>query len=204
MPSAGSPSSHRRAVTLTEILLVLCLLVIFAGIAWPALERPLAGQTLRKAADVVRAAWARARIEAMSSGQTRLFRYAIDGDRYCLESFSGPEYVPDAADGGQALGAADLTASASHALERRLPEGIVFVSGEVAEDPRAASILESQTSGDAEMARSAPILFYPDGTTSTARLVLRNEHDRCVELSLRGLTGVATVGDLYSAEGQLP
>jgi len=53
--------------------------------------------------------------------------------------------------------------------------------------------------------RSTPILFYPDGTTSTARLLLRNEYDRSIELSLRGLTGVARVGELKTvAEQELP
>jgi hypothetical protein len=47
---------------------------------------------------------------------------------------------------------------------------------------------------------SEPILFYPDGTASDATVVLENEYRRRIELTLRGLTGVATVGELYETE----
>jgi len=199
------PSSRlpRHAVTLVEVLLVLCLLVALASIAWPALERPLSNQRLRSAADAVRVEWGRARVEAMSSGRTVLFRYAISGDRYSIQSHAGPEFSPDAAsaDGSQyATDSEDLPVSfLGHEL--KLPEGVTFLSGETADDTRADSLaLEAEPSGDAEMGWSEPVLFYPDGTTSTATLVLKNEYERCIQLSLRGLTGVVTVGQTYSAE----
>ena len=40
---------------------------------------------------------------------------------------------------------------------------------------------------------STPIFFYPDGTTSTAAILLKNESGRCIEVRLRGLTGSGTV-----------
>jgi len=36
---------------------------------------------------------------------------------------------------------------------------------------------------------STPIFFYPDGSTSTAAILLKNEAGRCIEIRLRGLTG---------------
>ena len=47
---------------------------------------------------------------------------------------------------------------------------------------------------------SDPILFYPDGTTSTSRLRLHNEYGRWMELSIRGLTGVVTVGPIQNPQ----
>ena len=196
---------------------MLCLLVALASIAWPALERPLSTQRLRKSADAVRVVWARARVEAMSSGRTLVFRYAVEGDRYSIQSYAGPEFAGDAesSEGLENPGSREGQSAATNGhqpqvgplvpfgWEPTLPEGVTFVSGETAADTRADSLaLETTPSGGAEAGWSEPILFYPDGTTSTARLVLKNEYDRCIELSLRGLTGVVTVGDTYSAEGR--
>ena len=36
---------------------------------------------------------------------------------------------------------------------------------------------------------STPMFFYPDGSTSTAAILLKNEAGRCIEVRLRGLTG---------------
>ena len=217
MIAARSPSAHsvghshvppmggsfRHAVTLVEVLLVLALLVALVSISWPALERPLSNQRLRNAADAVRVEWGRARIEAMSSGQTLLFRYSIEGDRYAIERQAGPESSPDveSADGSAGLSGYQSRPGALYWSELKLPDGVIFLSGETAEDTRADALgLESGVSGEADMNWSEPILFYPDGTTSAATLVLKNEYDRCIEMSLRGLTGVVNVGETYSLD----
>jgi len=195
-----APSDRRaRGVTLLEILLVLSLLVTMAAISWPLLERPLAHQRLRKAADRVRTEWARARIEAMSTGQTLVFRYALGDRPFSIDRLMGPEYSAEAS-AVETAPSAGLQAGASYSLtgsEPELPENVTFFSGEVGEDARGAS-LESSAAMGGEAGWGDPIYFYPDGTTSTARLVLANEHGDRVELSLRGLTGVATVGETYS------
>jgi hypothetical protein len=40
---------------------------------------------------------------------------------------------------------------------------------------------------------STPIFFYPDGTCSTAALLLKNNKDQCIEIRLRGMTGLTKV-----------
>ncbi|MCL2005083.1 MAG: hypothetical protein FWG73_02865 [Planctomycetaceae bacterium] len=40
---------------------------------------------------------------------------------------------------------------------------------------------------------STPIFFYPDGSTSTAAILLKNESGRCLAVHLRGLTGSGSV-----------
>jgi len=202
------PPAHRRsAVTLLELLLVLCLMVILAALAWPALDRPLATQRLRKAADALRAEWGRARVEAISSGQTYIFRYTPESSQYSVECFLGPEAAPDAALLDESGVSGDQrqvpTASAWH--ERSLPEGIAFAAGQTAFDPRAQTVLaEAESLPPTESVPAEPILFYPDGTTSTAQVVLKNEHGSHIELSLRGLTGVVTVGETFALEVPLP
>ena len=46
-----------------------------------------------------------------------------------------------------------------------------------------------ETPGVDGKAWSVPIFFYPDGSTSTAAVLLKNENGRCIEVRLRGLTG---------------
>ncbi|MHB8902574.1 MAG: hypothetical protein ACYC6Y_27755, partial [Thermoguttaceae bacterium] len=77
-----------------------------------------------------------------------------------------------------------------------------FVDGVVAFDTRAAIVTEqSGPGGDEATGQSLdPILFFPDGATSTATLVLENKYQRRIEISLRGLTGVATVSETYMAD----
>jgi Tfp pilus assembly protein FimT len=189
----------RRAMTLLEVLLVLCLLVILASVAWPALERPLANQRLRQAADAVRAEWTRARVEAMSSGRTYVFSHGLDSDAYRVENLESAEYVPETTDEESA----ETCGWTSHVL----PEGCQFVAGETRPDDRAEMAFGEDAAPEADAGGtvwSEPILFYPDGTTSDATVVLENEYHRRIELDLRGLTGVATVGELYESEDVLP
>ena len=54
-----------------------------------------------------------------------------------------------------------------------------------------------------EAAWSEPIYFFPDGTTTTVRLLLRNEHEFYIILDLRGLTGITTVSDVMTVD-ELP
>ena len=43
------------------------------------------------------------------------------------------------------------------------------------------------------------VYFYPDGTTSSARVTLANDRSMFVDVRLRGLTGIAVVGDVLTA-----
>ena len=51
---------------------------------------------------------------------------------------------------------------------------------------------------------SRPILFYPDGTTSDAFVVVANENKVGLKIDLRGMTGTAIVGDVIALEGDEP
>lgn len=204
MIAARPPSSRRKhhALTLLEVLLTLSLLVVLAAITWPALDRPIANQRLRKAADVVRVEWARVRVKATSSGQTCMFRYALDGNRYAIQYQADPEFVSQATSGdGFGAFSKDLqSAAVVQATERTLPEGVTFVAGETSFAAGSEMIVSEQQLSTTEFGWSEPILFYPDGTTSTASVQLKNEYDRTIEISLRGLTGVVTVGEVQSGE----
>ena len=203
-----SVPESRRGFTLMEVLLTLSLLVVITSLAWPMLDKPFANQRLRKAADQIRAEWGGARVEALNSGLTHVFQYTIDGEcnRFRIESQAAPEMPSDAAYGdsfGDTAGDGQYAAD-PQVSKGTLPEGITFVAGETASDTRAATVeLESQSAFFSQASWSEPILFFPDGTTSTALLILKNRHNRCIELTMRGLTGVVKVGKLYTGEDGL-
>jgi hypothetical protein len=87
-----------------------------------------------------------------------------------------------------------------YAQDGHLPKNIRFAGGQTTADSRAqvaaSNDTTTATATDAQLAWADPIFFYPDGTTSTAVVRLQNQYDRMIELSLRGLTGVAIVGPL--------
>jgi len=81
-----------------------------------------------------------------------------------------------------------------------LPEGVTFVGSETELDERSAFLSVTATTGDEDLLWSDPIFFYPDGTSSTARILITNERSRFLMVSVRGLTGVVHVSDLMTAE----
>jgi Tfp pilus assembly protein FimT len=203
-PRAGH--RRRRALTLLEILLVLGLLVILASLALPAMERPLATHRLRQAGDSLRTEWARARNQAIASGQALAFHCNLGertGSLERMEESDGSSPSLSSVDDGS-LAADDGSTRLSQA-DFSLPENVTFAQAE-AEEESDLSTTEAapQAVGSSAASSSPSIVFYPDGSTSTARVILKNERDQLVEVSLRGLTGIATVGEVYSAEGAVP
>ena len=66
---------------------------------------------------------------------------------------------------------------------------------------RAAEI-EQATVNDQSEGWSRPVLFYPDGSTSTALIVLSNESIGRVVVKIRGITGDVEVSAVLAEEGQ--
>jgi hypothetical protein len=84
---------------------------------------------------------------------------------------------------------------------KHLPEGIVFVASDTTQEAREVLAVQGTNAlQNQDDSMSSPIFFYPDGTSSTARLFVKNPRERYVKLSLRGLTGVVYVSDLLSGE----
>ena len=86
------------------------------------------------------------------------------------------------------------------------PDGRLLYAADLYHDsvvvvnPQSGMVIERFRTGR----RPYRILFHPDGTTSDARLVLKNDRGRAMELSLRGLTGTVTVGEMLDIEQLLP
>jgi prepilin-type N-terminal cleavage/methylation domain-containing protein len=184
------PPASRRGLTLIEVLLVLSLLVVIGAIALPMLEGSFSRAALHGAGDLLRGAWAKARLAAMQSGQTHVFRFEPLGSRFqivALNSMGAPENELTLEDPETK----EPTSEFVRLSQNRLPDGIIFTSGNIASSAKTLATLPMA----AESAWSQPILFHPDGTTSDATLLLANEYEVAIRVTLRGLTGISQTVD---------
>lgn len=191
MPRVRKPSPP--AFVLLELLIVLAVLAGVAAISWPAVRGMMAKSEIQGAAKQVRAALARARLDAMESERVRQFRYQPGTGRFEIAGL-------DSSDGAKAE---DASSGAGHrisaiAVESVLPADVHFESPD-----RVAA--EASGSRDAALALeaedwSAPLLFFPNGRTSNAKIRLRGKQNHVILLSLRGVTGTVTIGKPEQAE----
>jgi len=185
---------------------VLALLVIFAALSVPTLRGTMENRKLNIAAEALRTAWANARVEAMESGHIQGFRFEQGGERYRLQAYFGPDELF----GEEGLSTEEASQSeyvvSADDQDERLAEGITFVGAHQRMQQRGAEAAEAMVEEDGigssleETVWSPPILFYPDGTCSSANLLLRNRNGRLLEVSLRALTGTSRVGEVFSEE----
>jgi len=200
-PSGRAP--RRAAFSLFELMLVLTILVVVGALAYPALRGPFETQRLKKSAELIRTEWARARLRAMRTGRVHVFRYTPSATQYLVETWATAaddlESVNDfQPTGSNSQGGVRPTLPTSRTSE--LPEGVRFFGGETAMDGRATQWAESAGMGVAGSGNPIPVLFYPDGTTSEAALILVNNHQQCVQVTLRGLTGSSLASAVQTLE----
>ena len=204
----AAPRRGRRGFTLMEVMLTLAVLVLIGALTWPIVNNSFADRKLRSAADRVRAAWVSARVKAMRTDSVQVFRYTPDGREFRVETRPMTEAAVDPSGAPTGETAAVPEGLNPEGVKGELPETVTFVRSETALDTRAA-MLDLTPAGDSESGKewSEPILFYPDGTTSTARLLLqmkKKDGALQIELSLRGLTGIVRVSEPAAAEENLP
>ncbi len=175
----------RRAATLFELMLVLAILVIVAGLAIPSLGSMSGHYKLTGAVDVVRSSWAEARARAIDEGRPyrfsiqpdgRAFRIAPDQDDY-WSGQGGPSEDPN----GKGL-----------IRERSLPRGVRFAVGEGNAAP--ASSEPDRFDFDDEPVKggnwTTTVVFLPDGTArEDVRIRFEVNGSKPIILQLRGLTG---------------
>jgi len=68
------------------------------------------------------------------------------------------------------------------------------------EEIRAGEVRMGEMSSSEGFRWSTPIFFYPDGTASTAAILLKNQAGRCIEVRLRGLTGTGSITETFLTE----
>jgi len=197
----------RRAFTLFELMLVMAILVILASIAVPILGNVLDRQKLRGAAEELRLAWDTARLKALRTGQIQVFHCQIETGSYSIQPLVLHDDVNNVGEGATLMSGgvavetattnSGMTTTAADGQEfatRSLDESVLFVSCQVANDPRAFSLAQSGQSASVSLTNVAQsVLFYPDGSTSTAETVIKNQHGDSTGVQIRGLTGHSRV-----------
>lgn len=195
----GPPGlANRSAFTLIEVLLVLALLVIIAAIAAPLLTTGSEYAQLRRSAEKLRTSWAKARLDAAGTGQTRRFQCRIgSGWGYLTDANTPPELAntAQAGDVSEETGAAKaLAPDPGEELT-----GIIFKQLLVASEPGLPPVGIGVSDGDF----SPAIFFRPDGTTSDAEALLESPSGSQLRVTLRGLTGAARVEDPKTSPGMI-
>jgi Tfp pilus assembly protein FimT len=198
-------------MTLVELLVVLALLVVIGSIVVPVFTGSFSSVRLRRAGDQILTRWSQARAMAIERGETYQFTFTPESGTYQV----GP-WMPlvEEVIGGTATSSASTATSTTATSESAaiaatedptgqsvsLPDQITFKSGQIAvEDALTAErqVASMQAQGDDA---STPILFFPDGTTSQASVVLANDRNQFIRLTLRSLTGVGRATDILSQE----
>jgi Tfp pilus assembly protein FimT len=187
---------ERTAMTLLELMLVVTIMVVVAALSIPAIQRTFARQALDKGADRVRDAMGQARIKAIRNGE----EYAV----YILPGGSYVGVAPLSQFQEQACRASQRNQNANQVLNSNLeddllPRGVIFVGSDIGQDSRSASVSADPGAGNGGV---MPILFYPDGTSQDAVVIVENEKRNRLEVQLRGLTGTAKKVKSVSGRGQ--
>lgn len=189
---ASRPVARHNGLTLVELILVLTLLVILGAVSVPLLGGSFSRAGLQSASDLLRGAWSRGRLAAMQTGQTYVFRFEPRGGRYqilALDQLGMPESEELPAENPDAEHSAEDILRLSL---NRLPDGVIFARGDVADSNDVTATMGSTSGGP----WSAPVLFRPDGTTNDASVLLKNEHDQTIRVTLRGMTGISNASDV--------
>ncbi|HTE19141.1 MAG TPA: GspH/FimT family pseudopilin [Armatimonadota bacterium] len=143
----------RRAHTLMELVVVLTLLVLAAGIAAPRLISRWSQSQLDAALEAVRGDLQFARARAISTG----LRHQFVMDPSTLEVFVQP-FRPETLEAGGAA-----APEGSIALQDRLPEGVGVATWTVS--PLGAAEVSAQDGATA-------LTFYPEGRSDSGLLIL--------------------------------
>ncbi len=199
--------SVRSGFTLLEVLLVLAVIALFAGMTMPSVMRMFGQQQLTESAERVRAAIASARVQAIETGITYQFCCETSGGHFVVVP-SEPDHVNS--NGSGSTGQVVLLGRSSG----RLPKGIVFgsaVSGvPTGNSPSPATTTSqklSMTSLDglpnasdlASLNWASPILFNSDGSAGMdTEIVVSDPRAQHVRLRIRSLTGAVSLGRIYS------
>lgn len=215
---------QRCAYTLVEMLIVMLLLAMFVGLAWPTLRSPWGQSKLEDAAEQVRAAMADARREAILSVSPWQFCYRAGAADYVI----GPLHLGEEENSGQtkndtendSRSLEELDSPEPELIVRQLPHGVTFCDPEVdlaselnfsqqglvdeglaanhtTSEPVDTSLSSEDLAAELQSGEwSKPVVFFPNGRSTSDRLQLRGSGTevRLISIRVRGIIGSADVG----------
>ncbi len=186
----------RAGLTLLELMLVVTIIVVVAAMAAPAIQSSFSRQSLQKGADRVRVAMGQARVKAIRSGEEYAVFYTPTGSWFNVAPYS--RYSEQASLSSKRQRMFD-EGKMTNFEKDLLPKGVKFSGSETDVNSRAAAVMAES---DANGSSISMILFYPDGTSQDAKLIMENEKQFFIQLQLRGLTGTARTVRVENPSGQ--
>lgn len=181
-------------------MLVLAVLAVLIGLAYPLVSAAFERQFFDEAVDKVRLRLAGTRIYAVDSGAMYQFRYEKGGRKFLVIPFEVDNDVD----------AATAISERYRWYSGELPEGMWF--DDVISDwekehgpdnqppiPIAEELVASLPEGKKllEANWASPVLFRPDGEAEgVLQFAIKDEQKRSVTLSVRPLTAAVSVGDV--------
>lgn len=162
------------------------IIIVLLGLASPAINNMFQRTALDRGADRVRAAMGEARVKAMKEGDVYAVFVARGSNWFDVGPFANSKQQISRAQRDQNL--ADQQGNSGFE-ENLLPNGVRFATTQVLSDSRAAEVLAGTNSNGSGGLQQ--VLFYPDGTSQDASIIVQNEIGGIVEIQLRGLTGLS-------------
>ena len=205
-----SPRRHPLGFTLLELLLTLVVISAIASVALPGAAMLLGDRKLVRAGDQLRVEMTRLRVDAMRQGRVMMMEAMMEGNQVQIRPYFSSADATEThrsmgsqgggSQKGMLTGAAQATATAipidpSSTQEIELSEGLQIESVQVVSAARGLAITQA-TGANPTSQGSSPILFYPDGTTSTAAVTIVDATFGKVVVKLRGITGDVTVTEV--------
>jgi type II secretory pathway pseudopilin PulG len=196
---------NNLAFTLLELLLSLAVLAALTAVAIPQVGLLAGDRRLVRGGDLLRVEMTRLRVDAMREGRVLMLEGLLEGNSFRARPYYSASDATEALDQtgtqtslltGASEGVVTILEQPSESQESiDLPEDITVEAVGVVSAARSMEI-EQLTESDRSEGWSRPILFYPDGSTSTAVVTLSNPKLGRIVVRLRGITGDVTVSEV--------
>ena len=191
---------RRHGYALKGVMMTLGLIVVSIVIAWPVIQGVNDIKYLRSAAEIVVEAATKARLNAMGYGQINLLRFQPETGDFAIQQQPDIAMDADLALGPQADSALRLPSIDWEIDGQKLPAGVYFVAVQVAPDERNAVLDDLMVDPAVKVTADSPLMFFPDGRSSTAELILRNDRGQYIEIKFNGHTGQASAGEPFTTQ----
>ena len=191
-------SDQRRGFTLMEITLVLIIIVAAAAIAAPMFQSTMKRERLRKGGELIAADWTRTRAVAIQDGETQVWLCQVGSNSFSRSSYttSGMTTADAAATVAATTTATPLDAGSSDSFGQDLPTGVSVSELLVTE---ADSVINMAPNTSSNSGGSATVFFYPDGTSSSARITVADD-EQSMSIIMNGVSGTVRVSDIQRME----